>query len=188
MNPKQIPNILTVIRIGLIPPVVWFLFQESYQVAAILVAIAVFTDGLDGFLAKTFNWRTRFGEITDPIADKSLFIAVFVSLAVLGLIPWWLFLTVVMRDIIIVSGGLAYHYLIGPYDMSPSLISKLNTMVQFLFVFFVLMHLAIGLPGDAGVKLLTFLVMATTIISGLDYVITWGHRAWVQYGSKHDAG
>lgn len=180
MNPRYIPNLLTIFRIALIPPIVWLLFEGAYQTAAILIGVAVFTDGLDGFLAKNFDWRSRFGEITDPIADKSLFIAVFVTLAYLKLVPVWLVVLVLLRDAVIVLGGLAYHYLIGPYVMAPSLISKLNTLVQFLFVFSVLINVATGLGGNSVVSTMVYIVGATTILSGLDYVMTWGRRAWIR--------
>ncbi|MEM7282419.1 MAG: CDP-alcohol phosphatidyltransferase family protein [Pseudomonadota bacterium] len=180
MKPRYIPNLLTVFRIALIPPIVWTILHGPTQTAAVLVAVAVLTDGLDGFLAKNFDWRTRFGEITDPIADKALFISVFIALAYAGFIPVWLVWAVLIRDLVIVSGGLAYHYLIGRFEMSPTVISKLNTLVQFLFVFTVLISLSTGFPNSTVVKYLTYIVLATTILSGLDYVVTWGKKAVIQ--------
>ena len=172
----------------MIPPVVWTILYGSPQIAAVLVGIAVFTDGLDGFLAKNFDWRTRFGAVTDPIADKALFIAVFVTLAYMGLIPMWLLWVVVVRDLVIVCGGLAYHHLIGRFRMAPSMISKLNTLVQFLFVFSVLINLATGFPGAAVVNGMVFLVLATTLLSGLDYVLTWSKKAMSERSEDHVGG
>lgn len=188
MNPSYIPNLLTIFRVALILPIVWLLLEGAYQIAAVLIGVAVLTDGLDGFLAKNFDWRSRFGEITDPIADKSLFIAVFVTLAYLELVPVWLVIAVLIRDAVIVIGGLAYHYLIGAYDMAPSLISKLNTLIQFLFVFLVLINVATGFPGHNVVTNMVYVVGATTIMSGLDYMMTWGRRAWLEHRSKRHVG
>ena len=140
MTRKDIPNLLSIFRIVLIIPIVWMLISKHYGYALSTFALAGFTDGLDGFLAKHYNWQSRLGTILDPIADKLLLVASFATLTWLDLIPLWLLLLVLMRDVFIVSGGLLYHHLIGPFDLTPVWSSKINTVAQILLVLVVILQ------------------------------------------------
>ena len=140
MNPKQIPNIITVFRFFLVPPVVWALLSAEYATALILFAIAGVSDGVDGFLAKHYQWQTRLGSIIDPLADKLLLVCSFITLAWLEFIPLWLLITVIFRDLLIVIGGVAFHNLFGKFDMEPSFLSKMNTFFQIIFVLAVVFY------------------------------------------------
>ena len=176
MSPRYIPNLLTILRFLLIGPVVYLLFDRQYALALFLIVAAVFSDGLDGFLARRFDWRTRLGSILDPLADKALSAALFLSFAWLGIVPVWLVALVLGRDALIVLGGLSYHFLVGPFDMQPSVVSKLNTFVQLLFIVTVLSHAAFDIPFEAVLATGIALVL-TTVASGVDYVFGWGGRA-----------
>ena len=99
-------------------------------------------------------------------------------MAVLQLIPVWLFVIVVARDVIIVAGGLSYHYLIGPFKAIPTGISKLNTALQIILVIAVVANAGFDLPPDLAVRILVMGVLGTTIASGLDYIWVWGRKAW----------
>lgn len=90
MKPHDIPNVITAFRFLLVPPVVILLLQERFTAALIVFGVAGFSDGLDGFLAKRYDWRSRLGSILDPLADKLLLVSSFVTLGWLGLIPAWL--------------------------------------------------------------------------------------------------
>ncbi len=172
MKPQHIPNALCVFRILLVGPIVWLLAQGSYAAAMLMFAAAGFTDGLDGFLARRFDWRTRLGGFLDPAADKLLMVSVFVTLVALGLIPMWLGVVVVARDAVIVTGVAAYRFLFGPFEGAASPVSKINTAVQLLFVLAVIGRAAFGVPAEPVVVVLGALLLATTVISGLDYVRT----------------
>ncbi len=178
MKLEYLPNFLSAIRIGLIVPVIWLLLQGRYGTTLILFALAGFTDGLDGYLAKRFGWRTELGAVLDPFADKLLMLCSYLTLAVLQLIPVWLFVIVVARDVIIVAGGLSYHYLIGPFKAIPTGISKLNTALQIILVIAVVANAGFDLPPDLAVRILVMGVLGTTIASGLDYIWVWGRKAW----------
>ncbi len=180
MTRKDIPNLISVLRILLVVPVVMALLDEQFIMALLLFAVAGVSDGLDGFLAKQFQWQSRLGSILDPLADKLLLMASFTSLTILGFIPWWLLLAVIARDIIIVTGGLAYHYLIGRFELMPLWSSKINTFLQIALVLLVIVEQQ-WFPGleilvTAGI----WLVLASVINSGSEYIIVWGLKAWRQ--------
>lgn len=180
MTRKDIPNLISVLRILLVVPVVMALLEEQFALALLLFAVAGVSDGLDGFLAKQFQWQSRLGSILDPLADKLLLMASFTSLTILGFIPWWLLLAVIARDIIIVTGGLTYHYLIGRFELMPLWSSKINTFLQIALVLLVIIQQQ-WFPGleilvTAGI----WLVLASVINSGSEYIIVWGLKAWRQ--------
>jgi cardiolipin synthase len=143
-----------------------------------LLVVAGFSDGLDGFLAKRFDWRTRLGGLLDPIADKLLLVSLFVALAYAGLVPVELAVIVVGRDIVIVAGAIAYQILIAPVMGEPAPISKLNTACQLAMTFFVLTHAAFAWPPPISLIVLGATVVFTSIVSGLTYVLRWSARAW----------
>ena len=174
---SDIPNVICVVRMVLVVPTVYALLSSRYAVAAALVIVAGLSDGLDGYLAKRYDWRSRLGGLLDPLADKLLLVSLFLTLAWVGLIPVWLAAVVFGRDLVIVAGGLAYNLLIGPVQPEPSRASKLNTLTQLAFLLVVL--LAQSVPGGLGplVTLLGAGVFVTSIVSGLDYVIRWSGRA-----------
>ena len=178
MKLDYLPNVLSVIRVALIVPVIWLLLHGRYGTTLIIFGLAGFTDGLDGFLAKRFGWRTELGAVLDPFADKLLMLCSYLTLAVLQLIPVWLFVVVVARDVMIVAGGLSYQYLIGPFKATPTAVSKLNTAFQILLVLAVVANAGFEIPPDLAVTILGAAVFVTTVVSGLDYVWTWGWRAW----------
>jgi len=175
---RDIPNVITVFRFLLVPPVVVLLLQERFTAALIVFGVAGFSDGLDGFLAKHFNWRSRLGGIIDPLADKLLLVSCFVTLGWLGLIPAWLVLLVILRDLVIVAGATFYHMRIEQFEAEPSVASKLNTAAQILLVLAVLYSFGIQAVPALLMEVLLYSVLATTLWSGFDYVWTWGQRAW----------
>jgi cardiolipin synthase len=179
---RDIPNVITAFRFLLVAPVVILLLQERFTAALIVFGVAGFSDGLDGFLAKRYNWRSRLGGIMDPLADKLLLVSSFVTLGWLGLIPAWLVLLVILRDLVIVAGAAFYHLRIEQFEAEPSIASKLNTATQILLVLTVLFSFGIQALPAALMDALLYAVLATTIWSGFDYVWTWGRRAWQRRG------
>jgi len=177
MNLRWIPNAICVVRIALVPPVVWSLFEQRYEVALVLFVVAGGSDGLDGFLAKRFAWQTRLGSLLDPIADKTLVSSTFVTLGLIGLVPIGVVVIVVARDVVIVAGALAYHFLVARVQGLPSLVSKLNTAFQLLFVVCVLANAAYGWIPATLLLVIGAACVFTAIVSGLNYVVRWSAMA-----------
>ncbi|HET9678971.1 MAG TPA: CDP-alcohol phosphatidyltransferase family protein [Gammaproteobacteria bacterium] len=174
---RQLPNLLTSLRLLLIAPFVYALLTERFTAALGLFTLAGITDALDGYLADRFNWHTWLGSVLDPLADKMLLVAAFVALALAGLAPVWLVGLVLLRDIVIVSGALAYHLLIARFQAAPSYLSKLNTLMQLGFVFITLVNAVFAVYGDTLANILIGLVVSTTVASGLHYVWVWTRKA-----------
>jgi len=176
---NQLPNIITVFRLFLVPPVVWALLHSEYGIALILFAIAGSSDALDGFLAKQFKWQSRLGSILDPLADKLLLVCTFLTLTWLGFVPLWLLIAVIARDVLIVIGAVSFHYLFGKFEMEPSFLSKMNTFFQIVYLLAVVFyHEEIVVAFKLWIiEALVYVVLLTTVVSGLDYVWIWGRRA-----------
>ncbi len=173
----HLPNAICVVRIVLILPIVMLLLAGEYRLALGLVLVAGASDALDGWLAKTFGWQTRLGGLLDPAADKLLLVSLFLTLTWLGLTPVWLTAVVLGRDLVIVSGAVAFNFLIRKVQPEPSKVSKLNSFLQLLYGGSVLALQAFGWPPDIVPLLIGAAVLVTSVVSGLDYVLTWGHRA-----------
>lgn len=174
---QQIPNIISVFRMLLVVPVVGSLLQQQFGMALVLFAIAGFSDGLDGFLAKHFGWQSRLGSILDPLADKLLLVSSFLALTWMGFVPLWLLVTVMARDLLIVLGGVAFHYLLGRFDMQPARVSKVNTFFQIIYVLAVVFYHGEFAFTPWIIHALGYIVLATTLLSGAHYVWVWGQRA-----------
>ena len=177
LKPAYIPNAICVLRIVLVLPIALSLLDGRFDMALGLIFAAGFSDGLDGFLAKRFDWRSRLGGILDPLADKLLLVSLFVVLAALDLVPLWLAAVVILRDLVIVSGALAYNFTVDKVKPEPTKISKLNTVLQLVFVVGVESRQAFGWPSATAILVVGASVLVASVVSGLDYVLTWGARA-----------
>jgi cardiolipin synthase len=177
MNLSVLPNAICVLRMILVVPIAWALVHDRPQLTLVLFVVAAVSDGLDGFLAKRFGWTSELGKLLDPLADKLLLMTVFIVLALVDLAPQWLAAAVVARDVVIGLGAWAYHHWFGPIGGQPTLVSKLNTALQLLFVLAVVARAAtIGVPG-AAVLTLGALTFVTTVVSGCDYVLIYSRKA-----------
>jgi len=172
-----VPNVLTLLRFLLIPVLVVLLGQRDYGAALAVLAASALSDFVDGFIARRFNARTRFGAIADPLADKLTMLTLTLALAVQELLPPWLAAAVVARDVVIVAGAVAYHVVVGRYEMAPTALSKLNTAVEFLTLAVVLGNAGNFIHANAALPLLFAWLMATIVASGAQYVWIWGARA-----------
>lgn len=173
---RHLPNLITILRIALVLPLFWLIVEQRYGSALLVAGLAGVSDAADGYLARRFDWRSRLGGLLDPIADKLLLIASFLALTLVGGLPAWLLALVVVRDLVIVAGAVAYHYLIGPFAASPSLLSKATTLVQILCVLAELLHLS-GLAEPPLLAALIGLTAVLTVLSGVHYVVVWTARA-----------
>jgi cardiolipin synthase len=161
----------------LVVPVAWLLSAGEYRSTLWLFGFAALTDGLDGFIAKRCGWTTELGRILDPLADKILLVGVFVTLAVTGIVPVWLAATAVGRDLVITAGAITYNWLYGYPHGRPTMISKINTLCQIVYVLLVVAAEAAGKMPHVALTVLGALVFVTTVVSGLDYVITYTRKA-----------
>lgn len=177
MKPEHIPNLITLMRFLLVPPVAVLIVEGHYGWALTLFLVAGVSDGIDGFLARHFDWRTRLGAILDPLADKTLMVTTYVLLGWQGHLPWWIAALVVARDVVIIGGAVAYLRVTRRLEMEPSVISKFNTVVQVLLVLLVLGSLALYRLDESYVWGLAGVMALTTLVSGAHYVWVWGHRA-----------
>ena len=180
LRPRHIPNIISIARIFLVFPVVESLLTRDFTRALIWFTAAGLSDGVDGFLARAFGWQSRLGSYLDPIADKLLLICSYACLAWLGLIPAWLAALVLGRDALILSGAVAYYFLMEPFVGQPALVSKLNTLCQLLLVFVILASPGFPIFPSGSIATLIGVVGFTTTISGIWYVAIWGRRAYRQ--------
>jgi cardiolipin synthase (CMP-forming) len=180
MKLKDLPNIISVLRLLLVAPVVYLLLSGEFVWALVLFAVAGASDGLDGFLAKHYGWTSRLGGILDPLADKVLLVGCFLVLGWQGLVPVWLVLAVILRDVVIVTGALVYNYRVEAVEAAPIPISKLNTFLQILLLVMVITDAgAFPLP-DRLIEIAVLACFVTVVVSGAQYVWIWGRKARVR--------
>lgn len=177
MNWKVLPNVLTIARVATIPPLLWLLIDGHYRWALGLALIAGASDWLDGWLARRYGWQSRFGSLADPAADKLFMVASYLTLAWLGYLPWWLFVIVLGRDLVIVVGSWVFHAFFAPLRAEPTQLSRFNTFCQVFLIWFVLLRLAgFPLPPEAQIGL-EWLVACMTTATLLQYVWLWSWKA-----------
>jgi cardiolipin synthase len=174
---RHIPNIISVLRILLVVPIALALANDRLALSIMLFGVAAVSDAADGYLAKRFGWQSELGGVLDPIADKALLVTVFVTLSLMKLVPLWLMVAAVARDVIIVAGAAAYRIFIGPLTAHPSLVSKINTLCQAGFILAVVSRAKFSLPPEWAITWLGALVFVTVIVSGIDYILVYGRRA-----------
>jgi cardiolipin synthase len=169
----NLPNLISLARLLLVPLAIWLILGGRYGAAFWVFVVAGVSDAVDGFIAKRFNRRTRLGALLDPVADKALLVSVYVALGLAHQLWTSLVILVVFRDVMIVGGFLLIQAFAVPKHYDPLYISKINTGFQIMLVAFVLARLGVG--GNPGVvdTVLSFAVIATTVLSGLSYLVRW---------------
>jgi cardiolipin synthase len=168
-----IPNLITLVRLVIVPATVWALISGYYGWAFALFVIAGAGDALDGIIARQFGMVSQLGKFLDPLADKALLVSIYVTLAILLHIPAWLAIMIVSRDLLIVLGVMLSWALDWPIEMRPLAISKVNTSAQIVLAAFVLGDLAFSLDLEVLRNILTILVAALTVASASAYLIDW---------------
>lgn len=167
----NIPNMLTLLRIILVPVFVILLMQRSFSYALLVFVIAGVTDGLDGFLARILKQQTVLGAYLDPLADKALIATAFVALSILDIIPGWLTVIVISRDCIILLGVSVLSLMSVSLEIRPAYVSKATTVLQLLTVFLVLMSISIpGYINHMVIMTLFWITAFFTVVSGFNYI------------------
>jgi cardiolipin synthase (CMP-forming) len=169
----NLPNLITLGRLLAVPVIIWLILSDDYQSTFWMFVGAGVSDAVDGYIAKHFNQRTDLGALLDPIADKTLIVALFVTLGIAGDLPNWLVILVVFRDLLIVGGFLLAAALTQPIAWQPLMVSKVNTTLQLVLVALLLGRLAFGYPPQVIITALIYLVGATTVASGAIYMVRW---------------
>ena len=178
----NLPNLITIGRILLVPVVVWAIGSRQMQIAFLVFLIAGVSDAVDGFLAKRLGMTSDLGAHLDPLADKVLIVSIYVALGITEAVPRWLVILVVSRDILIVGGVMLAWFLGKPIRVKPVLVSKLNTVAQIIFACLVLGSLAFGLAFESTEYVIMLTVAALTLASIGFYV-----REWVLHMSASEA-
>ena len=180
----NLPNIVTLGRIILVPVIFWLLVSGNTKAAFIAFVCAGVSDAVDGFLAKRFKLETELGAYLDPLADKLLIVSIYVALGVAAKLPSWLVIAVVSRDILIVVAVLLAWVLGNPLAIKPRAISKANTASQIVLAATVLADEGFEL-GFAGLRLaLVWITGTLTFISMAAYLRDWlGHMSGAAPGA-----
>jgi len=168
MFPVNVPNVLTLLRILAVPVLVVALLDETPDgdvIAAIVFALAAFTDGLDGYIARRRKQVTTFGKLMDPLADKLLVIAALVSLVSLDRLAAWVAMVIIARELAVT--GLRSVAAERGVVIAASWMGKLKTALQIAAIF----ALIAFDPAPVWVDVLLYLAVAVTVISGVDYFL-----------------
>lgn len=173
----NIANFISLARLLSVPVFVWLVLDGRTTAAFWLFLCAALSDALDGLIARHFNMRTTLGEYLDPIADKTLLVVAYIVLGTQELLPVWIVITVVSRDVLIVIGAVLIEKLTGNLRMEPITISRANTLMQLLLALAVLLPGVFASPTAHVVTLLSAAVLLTTLVSGGAYVYIWTMRA-----------
>jgi cardiolipin synthase len=174
---RHLPNLICLLRIALVWPLMVSIEDGAYGRTLLLFMVAAASDGLDGYLAKRFNWISDLGKVLDPVADKLLLVSLFLVLTWLGLVPRWLTVLAVARDVLIGLGAISFRIGWGPVRGRPLPISKVNTLLQLLYVLMVLTRAALGIPPQGILDALAALTLASVLLSGYAYVSEFLRRA-----------
>jgi len=171
-----IPNFLTLVRIILIPLLVILLLENQLGKALGVFVIAGVTDALDGLIARMFHQKSKLGAYLDPLADKSLLVTTYLTLAHLSLLPIWLVVIVVSRDLFIVVGVMTFIFHGVKFEIQPSILSKVTTVLQIITVIIALSSPTFGF--DSMILYFSSIITSlVTIASGSHYLMI-GIRIW----------
>jgi len=172
----NLPNAISLGRLLAVPVTIGLMLDGRWALAFWLFVLASVSDAIDGWLARRLDARTTLGSYLDPLADKALLVAVYVTMAFKGVVPAWLVLLTVSRDLLIVGGALLLYVAGQPLRIDPLPVSKLNTVAQLLLAGMVLLHLAYDLDLSLPIAGLTAVVCLTTVLSGGAYILAWAKR------------
>ncbi|WP_232479332.1 CDP-alcohol phosphatidyltransferase family protein [Roseomonas rosulenta] len=165
-----VPNIITLARICAVPATVWLMLRHRLDLAFLVFVGAGISDAVDGWLARVWNQRSALGALLDPIADKALLVSVYVTLAAIGVLPDWLAILVVFRDLLIV-GGVVFLWMLGVRArIRPLMVSKANTFAQIALAALALLLSGFELSAPLLLDGMILAVAATTLASGAAYV------------------
>lgn len=162
-----IANLITLLRIVLVPVIIWALLSDQMLMAFLMFLLAGVSDAVDGTVARYFDQQTELGTVLDPIADKLMLVSVFIILAMLEHIPLWLVILIVSRDLLIILGVTLAFLLSFEFTIKPLRVSKATTLLQILLAAWILSSLAFEFDFN-GIK--SALEWTTGLLTGLSAV------------------
>lgn len=169
----SIPNLITLGRVILVPVVFWLLISNEMRAAFFFFLVAGISDGVDGYLAKTYGWTTELGAYLDPLADKLLLVCIYIALGVGGELPSWLVIAVVSRDVLIVLAVVLSWLLANPVTIHPLIVSKVNTVAQIVLASLVMADEGFNL-GLGSLRIAMIWITAGLVVASLAlYLRTW---------------
>jgi cardiolipin synthase len=185
MKWRYLPNIITIFRLIMVIPFIYLVIEDQYAIAFFLFIIASISDGLDGYLARRFQWQSKFGAFSDPLADKLLVVSSYIALTWNHHLPLWFTVLMVTRDVVIIIGASAWYRLFKKIDFKPTFISKANTVFQLMLIIVILFQLAFGGLPMFLIYHLILMATLTTAFSFIDYVCSWSRKAIKQASEQN---
>ena len=168
-----LPNLITIARLILVPLVIVMIVNARWDEAFFLFVAAGVSDAIDGFIAKRFDMKSELGAYLDPLADKALIVSIYITLAIIGIIPVWLVIVVVSRDLMIVTAVILSWLMEKPVTIAPIVVSKLNTAAQLVFAALVLGSKSFEIDANAIMPAAQIIVAALTLASMGAYLALW---------------
>jgi cardiolipin synthase (CMP-forming) len=172
----SLPNLISLGRLVMVPAVIAMISTQRWKEACVIFILAGISDAIDGWLAKTFNWRTELGAYLDPVADKALLVSIYVALAIVKVVPATLTIIIVARDLMIVGAVMISWLMHVPVEIKPLLVSKLNTAVQIGFAATVLGAKAFAFSTEPWLDPALYLVATLTLVSLAAYLTQWARH------------
>lgn len=173
----NIPTVITIVRLLLAPVVAYLIVACHYAGASVVFVAAALSDFVDGAIARRFSLVSELGARLDAIADKVLVLGAVAVLAWQSLLPLWVAGAIVARDVVVLSGAIAYRVAVGHVEMAPSWLSKLNTAFEFAVVTAVMVNAARIFDLARWLPVLFAAVFLTIVLSGTHYVWVWARKA-----------
>ena len=179
----NLPNFLTILRLAATPPLAYLIYNDYYLETIVGCFFTGVLDYFDGYFARKWNQQTILGTFLDPLADKVFIGTIVATLTYKNHFPYELFVLILARDVLLLSGSFVYRYFTKPKNVTffnmegkgtlmvePSTISKVNTVFQMSILGFSLTRAAFGLPNDLFFTSFSYVVATTTILSGVSYL------------------
>ena len=166
-----IPNLLSIVRIGLVYPILNNISLGNFQLGIMFFIIAAITDAVDGFLARKMNWKTNLGKILDPVADKLLLSGTIFILWLNAYIPFYIFVIFFSRDVLILVGASIHMSVIESEVPLPNILGKITTAFQIVYILLILIFQSYSI--EISLILLDILIISVTILSLMVYANSW---------------
>lgn len=170
---SNLPNLITIMRLFLVPLIIDLIVNASWTESFLVFVFAGLSDAVDGFLARHLNLRTELGAYLDPLADKALLVSIYVTLSVVQVLPVWITILVVARDVMIMGAVVISWLMTKPVEIRPLFVSKANTTAQIGLAAFVLAGKASGMQYSRWLDVLLACVFCLTVASTIAYLTQW---------------
>ena len=173
----NIANIITIIRLLFTPFIIWLILSGYYKTSFIFFILSGLSDAIDGFIAKKFDQMTVLGSYLDPLADKILIVSSILVLGFIGIIPSWLLILIVSRDLAILGAVVISWIMESDLKIDPIFSSKINTFFQILYIGLILLNLSnfinLNILGNYIIPYFSYIIGFFTSLSWSIYLALW---------------